>query len=61
MPARVIAVEYQDTAIRVALQTHAAEDAAVVLPDQVYYAAPVEPGTDPALIWSPQDEHALAA
>jgi putative spermidine/putrescine transport system ATP-binding protein len=61
LPARVIAVEYQGTAVRVAVQTDAGEDASVVVPDKAFFAAPVEPGAGTRLAWSPEDEHALAA
>ena len=59
--AQVTAVEYQGTAVRVAVQTEAGEDASVVLPDQAYFAAPVQPGSGTRLAWSAEDEHALAA
>ena len=59
LPARVIAVEYQGVAVRVALQTRAGEDASVLLPDQAFYAAPVEPGAETHIAWFPADEHAL--
>ena len=60
-PSRVVAVEYQGTAVRVSLQTEAGEDASVIVPDHAWYAAPVEPGAATRLAWSPGDEHALAA
>jgi putative spermidine/putrescine transport system ATP-binding protein len=59
--AEVLAVEYQGAAVRVALKTESGEEAAVVMPDSVFYAAPVEPGAATRLAWSPADEHALAA
>jgi len=59
--ARVVAVEYQGTAVRVAVQTEAGEEASVVVPDQSFFAAPVAPGAGTRLAWSPEDEHALAA
>jgi putative spermidine/putrescine transport system ATP-binding protein len=61
MAARVTAVEYQGTAVRVALQTEAGEEAAVVMGDAAYYAAPVQPGAGTKLAWASEDEHALAA
>ena len=61
LPATVIAVEYQGTAVRVAVQTASGEEASVVVPDHAFYAAPIEPGAGTTLIWSPEDEHRLAA
>ena len=61
IPARVLAVEYQGTAVRVAVQTEAGEEASVLLPDQTFYADPIEPGEGTRLSWSQADEHALAA
>ena len=61
LPARVVAVEYQGTTVRVAIQTASGEDASVVVPDQAFYAAPVEPGATTHVTWAPTDEHALAA
>ena len=61
IPAHVVAVEYQGNAVRVALRTEAGEDAAVLLPDGSFYAAPIEPGAGTRLTWSPEDAHKLAA
>jgi putative spermidine/putrescine transport system ATP-binding protein len=61
VPASVVAVEYLGTVVRVALKTNSGEEASVMVPDHVYYAAPVEPGSGTRLTWSPDDEHALAA
>ncbi len=58
-PAQVIAVEYQGTSVRVALKTEHGSDIFAVLPDQVFFAAPVEPGTATQLLWSVEDEHRL--
>ncbi len=59
LPAHIIAVEYQGTAVRIALRTETGEDAAVLLPDHDFYATPVSPGEPTHLTWSPKDEHAL--
>jgi putative spermidine/putrescine transport system ATP-binding protein len=59
--AQVVAVEYPGTVVRMAVKTASGEEASVVLPDQVYYAAPVQPGSGTRLTWSSADEHALAA
>ncbi|MEJ1976927.1 MAG: ABC transporter ATP-binding protein [Acetobacteraceae bacterium] len=61
LAATVVAVEYQGTTVRVALQTAAGGEAAVLLPDDAYYAGPVEPGARAALVWSEHDAHSLAA
>ena len=60
-PAQVIAVEYQGTSVRVALKTSAGSDVFAVLPDQQFFADPVEPGAQTHLVWSQGDEHALAS
>ena len=61
LAAKVLAVEYQGAAVRVALKTETGEEAAVVMPDHAFYAAPVEPGAATNLIWSTEDERPLAA
>ncbi len=61
LPVQVVAVEYQGTMVRVALRTAAGEDAAIILPDRDFYAAPVEPGATTGLAWSPADERRLNA
>ena len=57
----MLAVEYQGAAVRIALKTETGEEAAVVMPDHAFYAAPVEPGAATNLIWSAEDERPLAA
>ena len=61
LAAKVLAVEYQGAAVRVALKTETGEEASVVMPDHAFYAAPVEPGAETNLIWSTEDERPLAA
>ena len=61
LAAKVLAVEYQGAAVRIALKTETGEEAAVVMPDHAFYAAPVEPGAATNLIWSAEDERPLAA
>ena len=61
IPAHVVAVEYQGTAVRIAVRTDSGEEASVLLPDRNFYAAPVEPGTGTRLTWLTEDEHRLAA
>lgn len=60
VPSHVVAVEYQGTAVRVALKTAVGGDAFAVLPDHVFYAAPVEPGAATNLVWPEAAEHILA-
>ncbi len=61
LPARVIAVEYQGTVVRIALALQDGGEAAVVLPDDTFYATPVTAGTEASLLWSQGDAHQLAA
>ena len=56
LPVHVVAVEYQGTAVRVALRSDADEELSASLPDDAFDAAPVEPGTATRLTWSPSDE-----
>jgi putative spermidine/putrescine transport system ATP-binding protein len=57
---RVAAVEYQGPVVRVALETEDGESISAVLPDDTYYANPVNPGEAVTLVWSPTDMHALS-
>jgi putative spermidine/putrescine transport system ATP-binding protein len=57
---RVAAVEYQGTSVRVALAIDGGEEAAALVPDATFYAAPVAPGDAATLVWSQQDAHPLA-
>ncbi len=61
LPVQVIAVEYQGTAVRVALRTDAGGEASALVPDSDYDAAPVEPGSASRLTWAPADERRLSA
>ena len=56
---RVAAVEYQGPLVRVALATDAGEAAALVS-DATFYAAPVAPGDPATLVWSQADIHRLS-
>ena len=58
---RVVAVEYQGPVVRVALQTQSGEQAAALLPDSLFFAAPVQPGETATLVWSERDIHYLQA
>jgi putative spermidine/putrescine transport system ATP-binding protein len=57
---RVIAVEYQGPVVRVALQMQSGEHAAALLPDDTFFAAPVQPGDPATLVWSEADAHPVA-
>jgi len=54
---RVSAVEYQGPSVRVAVATGAAGEAAALLPDDIFFAAPVAAGDPVTLVWSPADGH----
>ena len=58
--ARVAAVEYQGSSVRVALSLEDGEDASVLLPDEAFYAEPVAPGDAAILTWRERDAHVLA-
>jgi putative spermidine/putrescine transport system ATP-binding protein len=58
---RVAVVEYQGPVVRVALQTSSGEQAAALLPDDMYFAGPVQPGDPATLVWSETDAHQLDA
>ena len=56
---QVIAVEYQGAMVRVALKTDSGDEVSALVPDQVFYREPTEPGAPATLIWAEQDTHAL--
>ena len=58
---RVAAVEYQGPVVRVALETQSGEQAAALLPDNMFFADPVRPGDAATLVWSEVDAHRLDA
>jgi putative spermidine/putrescine transport system ATP-binding protein len=57
---RVVAVEYQGPVVRVALEARTGEQAAALLPDNLFFAAPVQPGDAATLVWSEADAHPVA-
>jgi len=57
---QVVAVEYQGPVVRVALQMQSGEQAAALLPDNTYFATPVQPGDPATLVWSEADAHPVA-
>jgi putative spermidine/putrescine transport system ATP-binding protein len=58
---RITAVEYQGPMVRVALETPSGEQASAILPDSLFFAAPVRPGESATLVWSERDIHYLQA
>src|SRR5258707_296669 len=58
---RITAVEYQGPVVRVALETPSGEQASAILPDGLFFAAPVRPGETATLVWSEQDVHYVQA
>jgi putative spermidine/putrescine transport system ATP-binding protein len=57
---QVVAVEYQGAMVRVAVMTDAGDEVSALVPDQLFYQKPAEPGQQATLVWSDQDTHALA-
>ena len=51
---------HQGPVVRVALQLQSGEQAAALLPDDAYFAAPVQPGDPAALVWAEADAHPVA-
>jgi len=58
---RISAVEYQGAMVRVGLATDSGEQASALVPDNLFYAKPVEPGEPATFVWSEHDAHAVAA
>jgi putative spermidine/putrescine transport system ATP-binding protein len=58
---RVAAVEYQGSSVRVALSVTGGQDVSVVMPDEAFFANPVQPGEEATVVWSDRDAHAVAA
>ena len=54
-----MAVEYQGAMVRVAVKTDAGDEVSALVPDQMFYRSPAEPGDAATLVWSEQDTHAL--
>jgi putative spermidine/putrescine transport system ATP-binding protein len=57
---QVIAVEYQGAMVRIAVKTDAGDEVSALVPDQMFYRKPAEPGDLTTLVWSEQDTHALS-
>jgi putative spermidine/putrescine transport system ATP-binding protein len=56
---QVVAVEYQGAMVRVAVMTDAGDEVSALVPDQLFYRQPAEPGQQATLVWSDQDTHTL--
>jgi putative spermidine/putrescine transport system ATP-binding protein len=56
---QVIAVEYQGAMVRVAMKTDIGDEVSALVPDQIFYREPAEPGATATLVWSPEDTHTL--
>ncbi len=56
---RVTAVEYQGAMVRVAVTTEPGDEVSALVPDQMFYRKPVEPGDPATLVWAEEDTHAL--
>jgi putative spermidine/putrescine transport system ATP-binding protein len=56
---QIVAVEYQGAMVRVAVLTDAGDEVSALVPDQMFYQKPAEPGDQATLVWSPNDTHAL--
>jgi putative spermidine/putrescine transport system ATP-binding protein len=61
LPGRVAAVEYQGPVVRVSLELQSGEPASALLPDELYFAEPVQPGDRVILNWSESEAHRLTA
>jgi putative spermidine/putrescine transport system ATP-binding protein len=55
----VVAIEYQGSAVRVAVMTEAGDEVSALVPDQQFYNSPAAPGEAATLVWSPNDTHVL--
>jgi putative spermidine/putrescine transport system ATP-binding protein len=56
---QVVAVEYQGATVRVAVMTEAGDEVSALVPDQLFYRNPAEPGDVATLVWSDRDTHEL--
>lgn len=57
---RAANVEYLGPVVRVSVTTESGLDAAALIPDELFFAAPVEIGQPVTLVWSEGDAHALS-
>jgi putative spermidine/putrescine transport system ATP-binding protein len=56
---RIAVVEYQGPVVRIALESHSGEHVAALLPDDMFFARPMQPGDVATLVWSETDAHHL--
>jgi len=61
LPARIDAIEYQGSTVRIALTTDTGDAASILLPDAAYDAHPIQAGHRTHLTWAPEDERRLDA
>ncbi|MDO9713436.1 ABC transporter ATP-binding protein [Paracraurococcus lichenis] len=59
IPGRIAAVEYQGSSVRIALTVEAGRNVSVVMPDDRFFAEPVQPGDEATIVWSERDAHAM--
>lgn len=59
LSATVSAIEYQGTAVSVTVQGQGGEDLTALIPEESFFAAPIEGGQHVGLSWDPADLHAL--
>jgi hypothetical protein len=45
--------------VRVAVMTEGGDEVSALVPDQMFYQQPAEPGQAATLVWSERDTHAL--
>jgi putative spermidine/putrescine transport system ATP-binding protein len=57
---RATNVEYLGSLVRVSVAAKDGVDAAALIPDELFFAAPVDVGQPVTLIWSDGDAHALS-
>jgi putative spermidine/putrescine transport system ATP-binding protein len=60
LPASIRDVEYQGTYVQLGLASAAASDLVAVLPEDVFFADPLNPGDRVSVSWSEKDAHRLA-
>ncbi|WP_149538283.1 ABC transporter ATP-binding protein [Siccirubricoccus phaeus] len=56
---RIAAVEYLGTTVRLALTVGDGEGASILLPDELFFANPVQMGEEAVMVWREQDSHPL--
>lgn len=59
LTATISAIEYQGTAVSVTVEGPGGEDLTALVPEETFFAAPLESGQEVGLSWDPTDLHAL--